>query len=162
MTERIFLIDGRMATFICPNCKKSKTADVAKYAKIEKDASLKVKCPCGHSYSFSLERRSFYRKVSVELTGAYAYTNSEKHLIKGTLVILDISLGGIRFKVNNHPDFCVGEKVSLEFRLDDKNRTVIKKDGIIRYISEENIIGSEFYSEDPSAPYDKTLGFYLL
>jgi hypothetical protein len=56
----------------------------------------------------------------------------------------------------------VGNKVSLEFRLDDKNNTNIKKDVIIKNISENNVVGSEFYSLDPSDPIDKILGFYLL
>ena len=162
MTERIFLVDGRMATFTCPECKKTKTSDVSKYSKSNKDVKLKVNCSCGHSFPVLLERRSFYRKKSKDLPGTYNHINPEKQLKKGKIAVIDISRGGLRFKVNAPPSFSVGNKVSLEFRLDDKNNTNIKKDVIIKNISENNVVGSEFYSLDPSDPIDKILGFYLL
>jgi hypothetical protein len=160
MSEKVFITNDNMATFICPKCKASKAVNVAKYKQLDKEVRLKIKCPCGNSYPATLERRKQYRKKT-DLLGEYIYSFSGGKVKKGNLIIKDISRAGLRIKVNVMPKFKVGTKFVVEFRLDDKNRTLIKKEVIARSIS-GHFIGAEFCSIDPSDPNDKALGFYFL
>ena len=116
MPEKVFITDNNnKATFICPNCNLSKTADVSTYKDINKEVRMNVKCKCGHSFSVTLERRASYRK-DIESPGNYTYTSSEGKIEKGSLSVKDISRNGLKFKVKEDPKFSVGEKVYLEFQ----------------------------------------------
>jgi ribosomal protein L19 len=70
--------------------------------------------------------------------------------------IRDISQSGIQFSVNSMPDFEIGDKLIIEFTLDDKEHSRIREEGIVRRI-QSNIIGLTFQTTDR---YGK-LGQYL-
>ena len=55
----------------------------------------------------------------------------------------------------------VGEKVMVEFHLDDDQKTLIRKNAVVRSIK-GYFLGMEFFSIDPQNVYDKVLGFYLM
>ena len=59
------------------------------------------------------------------------------------------------------PNLKVGTKFAVEFRLDDKKETLIKKDVIVKNMS-DLFIGAKFCSLGPHASNDKAIGFYLL
>ncbi len=42
MTEKVYIASTKMATFVCPKCRKSKTVNVSKYADLDK--KVKVEC----------------------------------------------------------------------------------------------------------------------
>jgi hypothetical protein len=159
MTKKVFVTDKNMATFVCPECKALKTANVEKYAPLKKEIKLKIKCACGISYSATLERRRQYRKET-DLPGEYFLSLSDGKVRKGNLTVKDISREGLKIKVNVVPKVEVGTKFMVEFCLDDKQKTLIKRDVIIKWIS-GHFIGAEFCSIDPSGPIDKAIGFYL-
>ena len=70
MVEKVYVTSKHMATFICPECQKSKTVDVSEYAITDKIVRVNVKCPCGHAYTSILEKRKKYRKTT-NLPGAF-------------------------------------------------------------------------------------------
>ncbi|MBF0225066.1 MAG: PilZ domain-containing protein [Desulfobacterales bacterium] len=165
--ERVFITEDNMATFLCPQCGVSRTVDVSNY--LDYEGAIKVKCTCkkcSNRYAVTLERRKYYRKetnlpgvfiIEPSLPGvAYYGKNSEK----GLIVVLDISLTGVRVKFSVRREFKVGEKVSVEFNLDDKNRTLIRKEAVVRRIIGESV-GLEFTSRNPDDKYDKSIGFYM-
>ena len=160
MAEKVFLTKNNTATVICPKCNLSKTADVSTYKDINKQVRFNVKCKCGHSFSVMLDRRESYRK-DIELPGTYIYTSSEGTREKGTLFVKDISRTGLKFIVRGDPTFSVGGNISIEFQLDSKQKTLIKKEVVIKKIFKDKRIGSEFCSISPSDPNDKAIGFYL-
>ncbi len=41
MEEKVYITDTNMATFICPQCKKTLTVNVSKYAQIEQTVKVK-------------------------------------------------------------------------------------------------------------------------
>ena len=130
MPEKVFVNENNTATFICPKCNFSKTNNVSIYKDINKEVRMKVNCKCGHSFPIILERRKRYRK-DVELPGNYTYSSSGGEIERGTLVVRNISQGGLSFKVKVDPKFSAGEKIFIEFRLDDKQKTFIKKEVLI-------------------------------
>lgn len=158
MTEKVFVPENNIATFVCPECNASKARDVTKYKNILKAVRLKIKCGCGHSYSAVLERRQTYRKKT-SLRGKYKVHPREGLLWEG-MTVVDVSRGGLNMSVKQMPHVKVGDVIVVEFHLDDKKHSLIKKEIIVRRLAEGYIHG-EFSSIDPSDPSDKALGFYL-
>jgi c-di-GMP-binding flagellar brake protein YcgR len=144
---------------VCPECNASKNTDVTEYKKLEKSVRLKVKCTCGNSYSVMLERRRSYRKET-NLPGNYACRDSSGELEKGAMTVINISRGGVKFKTKVPPKFKVGATFDVTFQLDDKQKSIIRKEVVAANIN-DRFVGVEFCSVDPSDPSDKALGFYL-
>ena len=159
MTQTVFVADNNIATLVCPECNASKNTDVTKYKDLEKLVRLKIKCTCGSSYSVMLERRRHYRKKT-NLPGTYVYSSAGGQQQKGPMTVTEISRGGVRLKVMVLPKFEIGATFYVEFHLDDKQQTLIKKKVTARMLA-ERFIGAEFCSIDSSDPSDKALGFYL-
>jgi hypothetical protein len=160
MTQTVFVPDNNIATFVCPECNASKNTDVTKYKELEKLVRLKIKCTCGSSYSVTLERRRYYRRKT-DLPGNYVYRSSGGQEQKGPVSVTEISRGGLRLKFMVLPKFETGARFYVEFHLDDKQQTLIRKEVAARMIT-DRFIGAEFCSIDASDPSDKALGFYLL
>jgi predicted RNA-binding Zn-ribbon protein involved in translation (DUF1610 family) len=153
MSQKVFIAKDNTATFVCPECQKSKTADVSKYKNIEKAVRVNFKCPCGHSYSVLLERRKHIRK-QLNLSGSFI---NKKNSERGNMSITDLSRSGLRIKLNFPQNLEPGDKLDLEFTLDDKLRSVVKKEVIVRSVKDLSV-GVEFIH---SEHFDK-LGPYLL
>ena len=157
MLEKVFLTEENQGKCLCPNCNLFMTVEATTY---NKGGLLNVKCKCGHSFSVFVERRAGYRK-NVELPGIYTYTSSDGKKERGTLFVIDISRNGLKFKVKVDPIFSVGDKIFLEFQLDNDQKTLIRKEVVVKRIVNDKTIGSEFCSVSPSDPNDKAIGFYL-
>lgn len=183
MTKKVSINSDNKAVFVCPECKTEKTVDVSKYENIDKAVTVKVKCKCKHTYTVVMEKRERLRKET-ELYGVYTKLGPETDGQKGLLTIKDVSRSGLkselsilRLKIKQHDlsgiedkgdilnfeiqnpdvDLDVGDKLLVEFHLDDGQRSLIKKEAIIRWINMPHI-GVEFSS---SELFDKALGFFM-
>ena len=159
MAQKVFITDQDKATIICPKCNLSTTTDASQYKKINKEVRLKINCKCGHSYSILLERRKQFRRET-NLTGKYLFHSSSGAEKKGSLIVRNISRSGLKLELKLMPDLKIGSELSVEFNLDDKHGTLIKKEVIIKMITGP-FVGAMFSSFDASEPGDKALGFYL-
>ena len=157
--QKIYLTESDKVTFECPKCHASKNADISKYKKMTSSVTLKVKCPCGNVYSVTLERRKHYRKET-KFPGIFTFRPLVGNDQKGPMTVLDISKGGLKFKMLSTPIFIRGDIIEVEFNLDNKNRTQIKKQVYVRNIK-DNFIHVEFCSFNTNDSGDKALGFYL-
>jgi len=153
---RTFMTKDDKAAFTCPKCSKVRIMDVSGFKNIDKAViKVKCKCPCGHVYSVLLERRREIRKV-VAFLGNYC-TLEKGRESKGRITVKDLSRSGLRFKVHLPYQFQSGETVMLEFTLDDREQSLIKRKVIIRSQHGDSV-GASFASTEH---YDK-LGPYLL
>ena len=73
------------------------------------------------------------------------------------MTVTDISRTGLRIKLNFSQDFAPGDKLKLEFTLDDRQRSLIKKEVVVRSVKGLSV-GVEFFHAEH---YDQ-LGPYLL
>jgi hypothetical protein len=153
MTRTVFVDKENKATFTCPSCTKSRTVEVGKFLRVKASAKLKAKCPCGNSYTVVLERRKFYRK-DTKLHGVFVPETTGKEI---PMTVSNLSRSGLRFLTSQSSGLEIGARVTVEFRLDDKRRSLIKKKAIIKKV-EDRAVGSEFCFVDEQ---DKVLGFYL-
>ncbi len=151
----MFINDRGEGTFICPACNKGVIRDLSQFAQADTAIRLKCKCSCGSVYRVLLERRHHFRKP-VNLVGMLLFQGPEGKATKGLIKIRDISQSGIQFSVNSMPEFDVGDKLTIEFTLDDDERSQIRKTGIVQWIR-SNSVGLDFQTTDH---YGK-LGRYL-
>lgn len=139
------------ATIVCDSCGEWKTANVARYVNLNRP--VKIKCSCKAVFSVTFEKREFYRK-QVDLYG----TCSMHGMGEGPIFIKDISRGGLGFEINRGT-IEKGDTLSVEFVLDDKAKSTISEDVIVRNVK-DRFIGVEFVN--PCERTKKLLGFYLL
>ncbi len=157
MDRKIFIAGNNTATIQCPVCGRTKTADVSRYATAEQQISVNCKCSCGHKFRCRLEKRRQYRK-DIDLPGKFTLLDKKEYEDTGLLKVVDVSTTGLKIKLNVPRVFPVGAKLLVEFHLDDKNRTQMKKRVLVRNIS-GLFIGTSFL---PNEMGDPALGFYLL
>ena len=163
--EKIYMVDG-MASFTCPVCSQRKTENVRQYLKQKTVVEIVSTCSCGHTWTSVLERRRHFRKP-VKLRGRYTFRNDvflEEGLAAGSFVgkgkmkVVDLSLKGLRIELKNKPELHVNDFLSVEFRLKDKNRTLIIENASVKSIN-GRFVGSAF---GPDVTANTSLGFYLL
>jgi hypothetical protein len=157
--QKIYVNDSEIVTFQCPVCKNTKEANISKYLKHKTSVTFKVKCSCGNSHPVILERRKFYRK-NIKLYGKFIYRSNNGQLKKGSMTVLDISRGGIKIRALELSTVKEGDNIEVEFYLDNKKHTLIKKEVIVKKAN-GHIINTKFDSYDSNAYEDKEIGFYL-
>lgn len=146
MPKKVFVNVENIAVFECLQCGTSRTANMSD--KKHLGDSIKTRCTCRkcrHTFVVDviMERRKYYRKET-DLAGEY-YAPDKK--IKGLMKVKNVSLSGLRFRVNKKKDFQTGQKLIVEFILDNPLRSEIKKEIIIQQV-EGNFINGEFTSVD--------------
>lgn len=153
--HRVFLNDHGEGTFICPACDKAIIKDLNEFVEAELAVRLRCKCSCGNTYRVLVERRQHFRKA-VNLVGMFLFQKSKTSTIKGMIRVRDISQSGVQFTVSSLPEFDVGDKLIIDFTLDDRERSQIRERGIVQRIR-SSVIGLKFETTDH---YGK-LGRYL-
>jgi hypothetical protein len=157
MVEIVYPTAENKATFICPMCRKAKTVDVSKVLQASTSAKVNSSCACGHSWTSFIDKRKYYRKV-VNLPGAYRHIKDGKVLERGTMKVVDLSLGGIKIKPNFARNLQIDNRLEMKLQLDDAEQTIIRKNARVRNASGA-YIGASF---DKDVAYDLAIGFYLL
>jgi hypothetical protein len=157
MDVKVYISKNNTATFVCPNCQNTTTADVTRYAKMDKTVRVNIKCRCGQAFTAVLEKRRRYRK-STRLPGTYSYERPDGSLDKGIMQVLDISSSGMKLKLNVARALTVGDRIKVEFNLDDPQHTHIEKMVIVKNVSDMHV-GVAFNEREGDDP---SLGFYLL
>lgn len=157
MAQKVFITSKNTATFVCPECGNSTIADVTKYAALSNAVNVKCKCNCGNTFTVTLEKRRQYRKTS-DLPGYYYHLMPNGETDKGIMRVVDISSNGLKLKLNVERKFKGGDKLRVEFHLDDKRHTFIEKEVIVRNVH-QNLVGTSFA---PNQGDDPALGFYLM
>ena len=86
---------------------------------------MNVRCRCQHAFTVLLDFRRHYRKQT-SLPGTYEIP-SEGGVGGGIIHINNISRGGVGFTVSGLHRIEKDQELQIEFQLNDKNKTVLKK-----------------------------------
>jgi hypothetical protein len=165
MADKIYMVDGK-ASLTCPVCSQQKTESVSQYVKQDTTVEIESTCICGHTWTSILERRRHYRKP-VKLRGRYSFRNDvflEEGFSAGSFVghgkmkVVDLSLKGLKIELKKKPELNINDLVSVEFRLKDKKRTLIRENASVKSIN-GRFVGSAF---GPEVAANTSLGFFLL
>jgi len=151
--QNVFVKEDGTTVIKCPFCAHVRTISVQQF--INKKKTLKIKCCCKESYLVNLEFRKGYRK-STNLKGRYINLSLDNEV--GSLIVKDVSMGGIGFEVIGRNRIEKDHELDITFILDDTHASVIRKQVVARIVR-GNFVGCEFLHANE---YDKALGFYLL
>ncbi len=156
---KVFITSEGQATFVCPECERSRTVAVAENEKLARAARVRVKCPCGHQYPVTLERRQFFRKA-VNLSGSFFQTVNGRHVDGGTMAVVDLSRTGMRLRLNEKRPLRIGDTLLVEFHLDDRQHSLIRRESVVRRIDGSDL-GAEFIAAAATDANSRAIGFYL-
>ena len=151
--KRLYVDDAHMVTYLCPKCGESRKQSVDKYKNVA--GLIKMSCICGYVSEIKIEFRKFFRK-DTELEGLYYRTILEGHW--GKMIVRNLSLTGCGFEMFRKEPLAVGEKIKLEFTLNNPRRSLIRKNAVVSEIG-GNHVGCRFV--DSPGSIDTELGFYL-
>ncbi len=152
-TVKAYVYSDGTTTITCPVCSSQKRTSAATL-KCEKHV-LSVRCRCKTVFKVLLDYRKYYRKP-VSLSGTYT-TVYQYEKCKGLAQITNISTGGLQYSIVGLNRLHPGCILDLDFLLDDKQCSPIKKQALVCYVH-SNVVGCEFI--DKRGP-DRALAFYL-
>ncbi len=121
----------------------------------QRPAHLSVRCRCGHVYNVLLDFRRHFRNPPAWPGPTSAGTRQDRAAARSASSTsrAAASVSSVSGRHRIEP----GQKLQVEFQLTDRNRTVIKKQAVVRTV-QENTVGCEFLC---AGELDKALGFFL-
>jgi hypothetical protein len=152
-TTKTFVRNDDTATVICPACQTAKDIAVGKFRHCKH--TITIHCHCQETFKVSFDFRRHYRKA-VSLNGTYEII-SKGRVGGGILQINDISRNGLGFTVSGQHQIEEGQNLRVEFQLNDKKKTLLKKEVIVKEV-QQNSIGCQFKD---NVEMEKDLGFFL-
>lgn len=153
--SKTFVRPDNTAVINCPHCGHQKTVTVDTYK--GNKSHLKIKCACKKVFTVNLEFRKRVRKRT-SLKGTYV--NHSQQNKRGSLVVKNISVSGLEFSTYDTHVFAVEDDLTVEFNLDNDQRSEIIKEVTVRAVR-KNSIGCEFERSGEFA-FDGPLGFYIM
>lgn len=152
---KLFVHDKPSALLVCPVCGFVRELDVSKYPHLG-GKTVNARCRCNSVLSISFDFRNQIRR-QVMLDGSFTILEPGMDDTSGSITIHNISKKGIGFSVLGGYEPMVGQRVHLEFHLDDRKHSLVEKDCIVRSVRGD-VVGCEFENDDLGT----ALGFYLL
>lgn len=149
--QRVYPNENGQAVIVCPRCMTHTPIDANPYMYSHK--SLKVGCRCGHKFSVVFDTRKFYRK-KLRLAGQYTKLHTDDPEL---ITIEDLSFTGVRFRTRLSHKVEIDDVLTLDFILDNEQRSRIVKTVRVMYVM-GGVIGAEFRERQA---YSTELTYYL-
>lgn len=152
-TVSAFVNKESYTTFTCPHCQKTHRIPVA----AQKGLNHKIlsACSCQNRFEVNLNCRQFYRK-EVNLVGEVQNLSTDSK-DSHAMAVVDLSMGGLRFKSTGQTGIIIGHRLHVRFTLDDQKANEIEKEARVVNI-QSDYYGCEFLN---LAYQEKELGIYL-
>lgn len=139
-SQKYYIGKNDRITIRCLACKKKRIIAVADLKL--KQHSIKVVCPCSHTFFIQLEFRQSYRK-KIGLKASYR-KKSESIEQEKPCIIRDISLGGLGITISNDYAFQVEDELIVTFKLGSFHQSRINAIVRVRHIDSTVNIGGAF------------------
>ena len=140
----------------CSMCNRQRVVDMTPYLKNENLSKFKVKCKCGHSWYEYLEKRRYMRKPT-NLPGDFILFRNGKAAEFGHMKVVDISKVGVKIYLNRKMVLQIGDTLEINFTLDNKAKTNIKRRVQVTKINSPFIV----LAFEKTERLEPALGFYL-
>ena len=152
-TVNAFVNKENYSAFTCPHCHKTHRVPVA----AQKGLNHKISsaCSCQNRFEVQLNCRQSFRK-EVKLVGEVQNVSTGSDDIY-SIVVVDLSMSGLQFKINDQHDLNTGHRLQIRFTLDDRKANEIDKEARV-----VDIRGDYCRCEFLNPAYqEKELGSYL-
>jgi hypothetical protein len=153
--SKTYVRPDNTAVISCPHCGLQKSVPVDSFKGSK--STVKIKCGCKNVFTVNLEFRKRVRKRT-SLRGSY--TNHSQLNKRGSITVKNISVDGLEFSSMDVQSFRVDDELTVEFTLDDEQRSEITKGVIVRDVR-KSTVGCEFERSGEFA-FDGPLGFYIM
>jgi hypothetical protein len=141
------------ATFLCPHCNKPFSISVSEYK--DTKHNLTLRCDCRRQFRILLNFRRYQRKNVIIVGEAMNLSHGNKAWT--VITLMNLSMGGLRFKVLEPSSIQQGDKIRVRFTLDRPQEVLIDKEAIVR-----NKVNNEYGCEFTSfSNQKKELNLYL-
>ena len=151
----VVVCNKNMAVILCSNCNARKRISATPFK--DTNHTIEVKCQCGEQFKANFNFRLDDRK-SVSLKGTYRKISEHKAYEK-MCQITDLSPTGIAVKFFEDFDSLKYDELVVEFTLDDKEKTKVKRKVRICHVK-GNIFGGHFFNHEFDGK-DKRILAYL-
>lgn len=152
--EKTWIDRDNTVTFSCRQCKKTRVIDASRFSGHKR---AKIRCPCGSISKIQLEYRRQYRKET-DLPGLYKVIPADNTPPEsGRMKVVDISRNGVRLRFQTPVFLTPGDRLHIQFHLDDKTATFVERDVIVQNIDPPHV-GAKFQRPHEM---DNVIGFYL-
>lgn len=135
--QRVYPDEHGQSVIICPQCMSHTPIDAKPY--MDSHKALKVGCRCGHKFPVVFDARRFYRKA-LHLPGQYTKLPTDDPEL---VTIEDLSYTGARFRTRASHKIEVDEVLTIDFELDNWQRSHIVKTVRVMYVL-GRVIGADF------------------
>ena len=152
--QKLYIGEDNTAVIVCRHCGLSKRINVVKFK--GRQDPVKIRCKCQSTFRVLFEFRGAYRKETC-INGKYGKLPACKEWSR--MVVKNISITGIGFTTLIMHNLKKDDKVKVKFTLDDKIRSDVEKDAVVRAVR-DNYLGCKFTV--PVGFENKALGFYLI
>jgi len=153
MTKKFYADLKGTVIFACPICGDLQKENAEKYKTVT--GPIQIQCKCGNTYEVQVEFRTSYRKEE-KLEGRYSTFSNPSKWVR--IIVTNLSFEGCGFETTAANMLQSGEEIRIEFTLNDKKNSLIKKRAVVRSVQGTSV-GCKF-KELPGA-FDPDLGFYL-
>ena len=152
-------------TILCDQCGNFQSIDADFYKLINESLTVRITCnKCGHNFEIFINFRKTWRKATslsgicspIDCSGS---CNTIDYMRVSKITVDNISRTGIGFTIKSPHHIELGDTLEVKISLDNKQRSTITKQVIVRRIS-NNYIGAEFTI--PVNEQNKDLAFYLI
>ena len=147
---KVHVRDDLTATLVCPACGTLRQIAADRFR--QGRHMIKVQCCCQQTFEVLFDFRRHYRK-QVSLTGTYQIIGEGG----GIIYLNNISRGGVGFTVFGLHRIEKDQRLQIEFQLNDKKKTMLKKMVLVKSVH-QNQIGCQF---EDLTEMEKDLGFFL-
>lgn len=150
--KKLYVRADNTVVLTCPYCGRQREVIVTLFR-----GKRKLNIKCCNTFKVKIEFRKRVRKRT-QLKGTYI--NHSKNDLTDNFTIQDLSISGLSFTCFNSHFFELEDELTLEFILDDKHKTVITKEAIVRNIRESSV-GCEFTLGNELV-FTGPLGYYVM
>ncbi len=151
-TSKAYVRANNTTTIVCPACGVTKNINTQQLKGGRNP--IKIRCRCNVVFDVQIDFRRNYRKP-VNLPGTYTILRDGQG--GGVIHIRNISTGGIGFTVSGIHQLKKGQLIGVEFQLNDKKQTALRKKAVVVSVN-TNQIGCQFSASEETG---KALGFFL-
>ena len=116
------------AVLTCPSCGRKKVMQVSCFELTEPETRVRLRCACEKQSEVILKKMDL-RSSNLKLPGTYATQGETKQY--GRITVKRLNSIGLVFTIIVGRDLPVGQKLLLEFVLDDVKQSIVRKEAIV-------------------------------
>jgi len=133
-----FLVNKYYAYIECPKCRFRVMANLKAYLDSSKTKDFRFRCKCGHVFKENLERRQHSRETP-SMRGTIVLKNEWGTTSETPVKLNNISQSGLNITTVIPKHFNVNDECIVKIQFDDPPKLYMVKEGIVKYISIQNI-----------------------